>query len=70
SEELLNDSVFDLESYMTAEFARRIGTEEEKAFLIGDGSKKPTGIFTQADVTGPTTATKDITFDDMIELYH
>lgn len=70
SEELINDSVFDLESYMTAEFARRIGTEEEKSFLIGDGSKKPTGIFTQADVTGPTTATKDITFDDMIELYH
>lgn len=70
SEELLNDSVFDLESYMTAEFARRIGTEEEKSFLIGDGSKKPTGIFTQAEVTGPTTATKDITFDDMIELYH
>ncbi|RMI73789.1 phage major capsid protein [Streptococcus iniae] len=70
SEELLNDSVFDLESYMTTEFARRIGTEEEKTFLIGDGSKKPTGIFTQAEVTGPTTATKDITFDDMIELYH
>lgn len=70
SEELLNDSVFDLESYMTSEFARRIGTEEEKSFLVGDGSKKPTGIFTQADVEGPTTATKDITFDDMIELYH
>lgn len=70
SEELLNDSVFDLESYMTSEFARRIGTEEEKSFLIGDGSKKPTGIFTQANVTGPTTTTKDITFDDMIELYH
>ncbi|HEM3512561.1 TPA: phage major capsid protein [Streptococcus suis] len=70
SEELINDSVFDLESYMTAEFARRIGTEEEKAFLIGDGAKKPTGIFTTAEVTGPTTATKDITFDDMIEVYH
>ncbi|HEK9107204.1 TPA: phage major capsid protein [Streptococcus equi subsp. zooepidemicus] len=70
SEELINDSVFDLENYMTAEFARRIGTGEEKSFLIGDGSKKPTGIFTQAEVTGPTTTTKDITFDDMIELYH
>lgn len=70
SEELLNDSVFDLESYMTEEFARRIGTEEEKAFLTGDGVKKPTGIFTQSDITGPTTATKEITFDDMIELYH
>ena len=34
SEELLNDSVFDLESYMTSEFARRIGTEEEKSSLL------------------------------------
>ena len=37
SEELLNDSVFDLPSYIAKEFARRIGTKEEEAFLIGDG---------------------------------
>ena len=45
SEELLNDSVFDLPSYIAKEFARRIGTKEEEAFLIGDGKGKPTGIF-------------------------
>ena len=28
SEELLNDSVFDLESYIAREFARRIGAKE------------------------------------------
>ena len=44
SEELLNDSVFDLPSYIAKEFARRIGTKEEEAFLIGDGKGKPTGI--------------------------
>ena len=70
SEELLNDSVFDLESYMTSEFARRIGTEEEKSSLLEMAQRNQTGIFTQANVTGPTTTTKDITFDDMIELYH
>lgn len=70
SEELINDSVFDLEAYMTTEFARRIGTKEEEAFMVGDGSKKPTGIFTTTEVTGVTTATKDITFDDMMDLYH
>lgn len=46
SEELIHDSVFDLESYMAEEFARRIGSKEEEAFLIGDGSGKPTGVFT------------------------
>ena len=38
SEELLNDSVFDLESYIAKEFARRIGAKEEEAFFTGDGS--------------------------------
>ena len=45
SEELLNDSVFNLETYIAKEFARRIGAKEEEAFFIGDGTGKPTGIF-------------------------
>ncbi len=45
SEELLNDSVFDLPSYIAKEFARRIGAKEEEAFFVGDGKGKPTGIF-------------------------
>lgn len=49
SEELLNDSVFDLESYIAGEFARRIGTKEEEAFLTGDGKNKPTGVFPSAN---------------------
>jgi HK97 family phage major capsid protein len=45
SEELLNDSIFNLESYIAKEFARRIGAKEEEAFLVGDGGGKPAGIF-------------------------
>lgn len=45
SEELLNDSVFDLPSYIAKEFGRRIGANEEEAFIVGDGRGKPTGIF-------------------------
>jgi HK97 family phage major capsid protein len=44
SEELLNDSVFNLENYIAKEFARRIGNKEEDAFFTGDGTGKPTGI--------------------------
>jgi HK97 family phage major capsid protein len=58
SEELLNDSVFDLESYISREFGRRIGAKEEEAFFIGDGSGKPTGVLaaTGGAQTGVTAA--------------
>ena len=69
SDELLNDSVFNLENYIANEFARRIGTKEEEAFLIGDGSSKPTGLLTSA-VIGVTAASASITFDDVMDLYH
>lgn len=72
SEELLNDSVFDLPSYIAKEFARRIGTKEEEAFLIGDGKGKPTGIFaaTGGAENGATTTGAAITFDDVIGLFY
>ena len=71
SEELLNDSVFDLPAYISKEFARRIGSKEEEAFLIGDGKGKPTGIFnaTGGAEVGATAGTA-ITFDDVIELFY
>ena len=35
SDELLNDSVFDIAGYIAKEFARRIGAAEEEAFIPG-----------------------------------
>ena len=72
SEELLNDSVFDLPSYIAKEFARRIGSKEEEAFLIGDGKGKPTGIFnaTGGAEDGTSTTGTSITFDDVMELFY
>lgn len=47
----MNDSVFDLENYISQEFARRIGAAEEESFLTGDGNKKPEGVFTKVTAT-------------------
>ncbi|WP_350342352.1 phage major capsid protein [Proteinivorax tanatarense] len=70
SEELLNDSAFNLETYIATEFARRIGAAEEEAFVKGDGSNKPTGIINTGQ-TGVTSSVADaITFDEVIELWH
>jgi len=73
SEELLNDSVFDLESYISTEFARRIGAAEEEAFLTGDGKKKPEGVFTKVKATKDATteiANTNISFDAIMDVFH
>lgn len=73
SDELLNDSVFDLESYISTEFARRIGSKEEEAFFTGDGSGKPTGIFAAsggADVGVTSAAAAALTADELIDLFY
>jgi HK97 family phage major capsid protein len=69
SDELINDNVFDIESYIATEFGRRIGTKEEEAFIVGDGKSKPTGAVDSAEV-GVTTTGASISFDDVMDLYH
>lgn len=73
SEELLNDSVFDLESYIAKEFAKRIGAKEEEAFFTGDGSGKPLGILaaTGGAETGVTAASSTaVTADELMDLFY
>lgn len=73
SEELLNDSVFDLPSYISREFARRIGAKEEEAFFTGDGTGKPLGVLaaTGGAETGVTAASATaITADELIDLFY
>ena len=73
SEELLNDSAFDLEKYFQEEFARRIGAKEEEAFIVGDGNKKPTGILNAtggAEIGVTAASEKAITADEIIDIYY
>lgn len=73
SEELLNDSAFDLQSYLSKEFARRIGAKEEDAFFVGNGTSKPTGILyaTGGGEVGVTAAAVSaLTADEIIDLFY
>ena len=73
SEELLNDSVFDLQSYISREFARRIGAKEEEAFFTGNGTGKPLGVLaaTGGAETGVTAASSTaVTADELMDLYY
>ena len=73
SNELLNDSVFNLEAYISKEFGRRCGAKEEDAFFNGDGTGKPTGVLhaTLGAETGVTTAdSTKIIADEIIDLFY
>lgn len=73
SNELLNDSAFNLESYISKEFARRIGSKEEEAFFTGNGTGKPIGIFNAtggAEIGVTTASSTSITADEVIDLFY
>jgi HK97 family phage major capsid protein len=70
SHELLNDSAFPLDSFLAQDFGRRIGVLEEEAFIIGDGTRKPTGVLSMAQVGKTNAGATSITFDDVMDLYH
>ena len=73
SEELLTDSVFDLEAYISKEFARRIGAREEESFFNGDGKGKPLGILAAtggAEVGVTAASATAITADEVIDLFY
>ncbi|MDL2317726.1 phage major capsid protein, partial [Eubacteriales bacterium OttesenSCG-928-A19] len=73
SEELINDSAFDMAAYVAREFGRRIGNKEEESFLTGDGTGKPQGLLsdTGGAQTGVTAAAEAaITWDEVIDLFY
>ena len=72
SNELLNDSAFDLATYIAQRFGVRMGNAEERAFITGDGVGKPLGLLDDACAqVGVTAAAVDkVTFDEIFKLYY
>jgi len=79
SNELLNDSAFDIAGHIAERFGVRFGNAEEKAFINGLGpsndpterASEPTGILTS--LATPSVSTKNattITFDDVYKLFY
>lgn len=71
TEELLYDNAFGLENYIITQFGKALANAEEDAFLNGNGTGKPTGIFA-ANGGGQIAATLNaaIKSDDLIDLVY
>ena len=78
SEELLQDSGFNLEKYLIGLAERRYNTAEDTAFANGSGSGAPTGLFQTSSVggvsvtgfQGAVSASAVITANDLIDTFH
>ena len=70
TEELLYDSAFNLETYITEQFGKALANAEEDAFLNGDGNNKPTGIFHETNGGTFLEKVSTIKSDDVINLVH
>lgn len=76
SNELLQDSFYNLENHFVEEFGRALGNAEEDAFLNGVSTgvtKMPTGFLTTLATVSDaqvTTATSSLTADDLLSLVY
>jgi len=71
SNALLEDSGIDLSAELRRDFAEDMGRAEGAAFIGGDGSGKPEGVLTNANVgTVKNGSTSDLKVDGIISLFH
>jgi len=70
--ELLQDSQIDVEAFVNARCATRIGRVTNTYFTTGTGSSQPRGVVTGAasGKVGTTGQTTTVIFDDLIDLVH
>jgi len=70
SEQELEDSVFNLEAEMNAEFVEQFAKAEGNAFISGDSIGKPQGLITNAGNNITTAANDALAADDLIGAAH
>lgn len=70
--ELVQDSFIDIEAYVQALLAMRLGRITNRHFTVGTGTGQPNGIVTAAasGKVGATGQTLSIAYDDLVDLEH
>lgn len=69
SEELLQDSMSSIETYIALKFTKSTKKAEELAFVLGDGVGKPKGFLLDAQVGKTAASATAITADEIIDLW-
>lgn len=70
SEELLQDSAFDLQTFLADDMGGALGVLEEAAFVNGNNSGKPNGLLVASTLGKAAASASAITADELIDLFH
>lgn len=70
SNELLQDSYFDMQGLLRDMFAERLGRKENSLFTTGSGSSTPNGVVTAATQAKRVASTTTFTRAELIDLVH
>jgi len=70
SRQLLQDSAFDLETWLPRKLGERIGRASARHFATGDGVNKPQGLLPGLTKTTTSSAAGKVNFDDLVVLEH
>ena len=70
SNQLLEDSAFDLASELARDFAEEFGRLEGAAFVGGNGTTAPEGFLTSSEFETEEASGAAISADDLIDLFH
>ena len=70
SAQLLQDSAFDLNSFLVEAMGERIARATNAAFTTGDASSKPQGIVTGSSLGNTAAGASAITADDVLDLIY
>lgn len=70
SEELVEDSAFDMPTHLAQQFGGALGALEEIAFVNGDGSGKPTGAIQGASAGITFASNSAIAADELFDMQH
>ena len=68
SRELIQDSAFNIEQYITSLIAERIGRLTNTAYTTGAGTTTPHGVITAASEGAVTDVTLVVDFDDLLKI--
>ncbi len=70
--QLLDDSAFNLDTWLPTKLGERIGRAQNAHFTTGTGSGQPQGVVTGAGegVVGTTGATTSVSYSDLVTLEH
>lgn len=70
SMELLQDSIFDFESFIAGLLGKRLGRRANTELTVGDGNGDPNGIVTASALGKTAAAVAALTTDELIDLQH